>query len=179
MNILLNPGDTIVANFGQGTQCYTLSIINPILPLGGTTPITQVFNGNNCDAEVCTNYCNPTPTPTPTNTRTPSNTPSVTPSNTPTGYEVFSIVNTPYTSHFEACLETAPDNLNLYFFVPGGSGTPACPNVTTVLYTDPSLTTKFDGGQRYYYSNLCTASYYILGNPIPQNNGFIESIQPC
>ena len=104
---------------------------------------------------------------------------SNTPSSTPTGYEFFTIVNTPYTSHGEACLETAPDNLTLYFFVPGGGGTPACPNTGVRVYTDPSLTNLFDGSERYYYSNSCNASYYILGTPTPQNKGFIESIEPC
>lgn len=120
----------------------------------------------------------PTPTPsiTPSSTPAVTPTPSITPSNTPTGYASFTIVNTPYTSHFEACAETQPDNLTLYFFVPGGSGTASCPNVATVLFNEPSLTTKFDGGSRYYYSNLCSASYYIMGSP---DTGFIESIDPC
>jgi hypothetical protein len=117
LNILLNPGDTIVANFGQGTQCYTLGIINPIPPQGGTTPITQVFNGNNCDAEVCTNYCNPTPTPT--------TTPTPTPTSICTSCHEYTIsnvgVNCGEVFDYLDCYSQTPEQIPPYFFSAPGS----------------------------------------------------------
>ena len=61
-NQTINGGDTIIVNIGQGTQCYYVTVANEISPIGGLPIVSQILGGNNCDAEVCTNYCNLTPT---------------------------------------------------------------------------------------------------------------------
>jgi hypothetical protein len=90
-------------------------------------------------------------------------------------YRTFSIYDQGQTQG-EVCNIIDQDNLTLYFYESGGDGSPACPNVSVTLYTDTALTSPFDGADRWYHSNQCTAGYYILGSP---NRGFVESINPC
>lgn len=90
-------------------------------------------------------------------------------------YRTFSIYDQG-TTFGEVCNILDSDNLTLYFYEAGGDGSPACPNISTTLYTDTGLSAPFDGANRWYYSNQCNSGYYILGSP---DRGFIESINPC
>jgi len=89
-------------------------------------------------------------------------------------YNYFEINDTGYSSSSEACNFGGQDNLTLYFA--GSGGTQACPSVSNLLYTNTALTQKFDGAGRWYKSNLCNASYYILGFP---DTGFVEGESGC
>ena len=51
-----------------------------------------------------------------------------------------------------------------------GSG---CPTTGDTLYTDPSLTTPFDGKYLWWKSYQCGVGWYIM------DNGFIEGETPC
>jgi hypothetical protein len=50
---------------------------------------------------------------------------------------------------------------------------PGCPAITNTLYTDPGLTTPFDGKNLWWRSLQCNAIYYIM------SNGFIEGYGDC
>lgn len=50
---------------------------------------------------------------------------------------------------------------------------PGCPGLTDTLYTDPGLTTPFDGKYLWWKSFQCNAIYFIM------DNGFIEGYGPC
>jgi len=50
---------------------------------------------------------------------------------------------------------------------------PGCPGSTNTFYTDPGLTTPFDGQYLWWKSYECNAIYYIM------DNGFIEGYGPC
>lgn len=89
-------------------------------------------------------------------------------------YNYFEINDTGYSSSSEACNFGGQDNLTLYFA--GTGGTQACPTTTTQVFTDTALTQKFDGAGRWYKSNLCNASYNILGFP---DTGLIEGESGC
>jgi len=86
-------------------------------------------------------------------------------------YNTFAIYNNPFSTSGEACASRGADNLTLYFA--GSGGTAACPTTSVTLYTNTSLTTAFNGGDQFYRSNQCNASYYIL------SDGFIESVIAC
>lgn len=90
-------------------------------------------------------------------------------------YNTFEINSVPYSSSSEACNFAGEDNLTLYFA--GSGGTPGCPSISQRVYTDSGLTTLFDGANRWYKSNYCNASYYILG--APSNTGIVESSTGC
>jgi hypothetical protein len=91
-------------------------------------------------------------------------------------YRTFAIVNIQYNDYSAACGSRENDNLTLYFYELNGDGTPACPTTSVTLYTDTALSSPFNGQDKYYKSNQCNASYYILGSP---NRGFIEGISSC
>lgn len=86
-------------------------------------------------------------------------------------YNTFSIINTGYPNAGAACDQIIEDNLTLYFA--GGGGAPACPTTSITLYTDEGLTIPFNGKNKWFKSQQCDASYYIL------DNGFIEGISAC
>lgn len=90
-------------------------------------------------------------------------------------YNTFEINDTGYSSDSEACSFGGQDNLTLYFS--GSGGTPGCPSISQRVYTDSGLTTLFDGANRWYKSNYCNASYYILG--APSNTGIVEASTGC
>ena len=89
-------------------------------------------------------------------------------------YNYFQINSVGYTSSSEACTFGDADNLTLYFA--GSGGTQACPSIGTYVFTDTALTNKFDGGDKWYKSSECNASYYILKFP---NTGLVESSEGC
>ncbi len=86
-------------------------------------------------------------------------------------YNTFSIFNSGYSSSTEACSFGETDNLTLY--LSGSGGTAVCPQTGVTAYTDQALTTRFNGGDLYWYSSSCNAWYYIL------RDGFIEGSSPC
>jgi hypothetical protein len=91
-------------------------------------------------------------------------------------YRTFAIVNQP-TSSGEVCSIIGEDDLTLYFYEDGGDGSPACPATGVYVYEDSALTVPFDGKDSYWYSNQCSAGYYIVTNGDLPN--FIEGITPC
>jgi hypothetical protein len=91
-------------------------------------------------------------------------------------YRTFAIVNTA-TSSGEVCSILEEDNLTLYFYEDGGDGSPACPSTGVYVYEDSELSIPFDGKNSYWFSNQCSAGYYIVDNGDLTN--FIEGITPC
>jgi hypothetical protein len=91
-------------------------------------------------------------------------------------YRTFAIVNTA-TSSGEVCSILEEDNLTLYFYEDGGDGSPACPATGVYVYEDSELSIPFDGKNSYWFSNQCSAGYYIVDNGDLPN--FIEGITPC
>ena len=85
-------------------------------------------------------------------------------------YNTIQLVNNPTSSEGEAC-SLDGEEFTVYFS--GSGGTPACPATTVVLFTDPGLTTRFDGQDLWWKSYQCNARYYIL------RSGFIEGQSPC
>lgn len=86
-------------------------------------------------------------------------------------YNTVSIINAPEGSSAAACALSDEDDITLYFS--GSGGTPACPTLTTTLYTNTSLTTPYNGDGQWFKSQQCNASYYI------ESNGFIEGFGNC
>lgn len=86
-------------------------------------------------------------------------------------YNTFEIVNSQQDGSDESCALFGDDDLTLYFS--GSGGTPACPSTSVILYTNTALTTAFNGNAKYWKSNQCNSSYYIL------STGFIEGITAC
>ncbi len=91
-------------------------------------------------------------------------------------YRTFSIVNQA-TSSGEVCSIIGEDDLTLYFYEAGGDGSPACPSTGVYVFEDSALTVPFDGKNSYWFSNQCSAGYYIVTNGDQPN--FIEGITPC
>lgn len=86
-------------------------------------------------------------------------------------YNTVSIVNAPEGSSAAACALSDEDDITLYFS--GGGGTPACPIITTTLYTNTGLTTPYNGDGQWFKSQQCNASYFIM------SNGFIDGAGDC
>lgn len=86
-------------------------------------------------------------------------------------YNTVSIVNAPEGGSAEACAIIEEDDLTLYFA--GSGGTPACPTISTTLYTNTALTTPYNGDGQWFKSQQCNAAYYI------ESNGFIEGFGDC
>jgi hypothetical protein len=86
-------------------------------------------------------------------------------------YNTVSIVNAPEGSSAAACAISEEDDLTLYFA--GSGGAPACPALSTTLYTNTGLTTPYNGDGQWFKSQQCSASYYI------ESNGFIEGNSDC
>jgi len=71
-----------------------------------------------------------------------------------------------------ACGDTNADNYTLYFNIGQGSGQ-SCPTTGVTVYSDSAGTSVFSGGNQWWKSNLCSASYYIM------DDGSIEGITSC
>jgi hypothetical protein len=91
-------------------------------------------------------------------------------------YRTFSIVNQA-TSSGEVCSIIGEDDLTLYYEESGGDGSPGCPSSGVYLWEDTALSIPFDGKNSYWFSNQCSAGYYIVDNGDLTN--FIEGITPC
>jgi hypothetical protein len=91
-------------------------------------------------------------------------------------YRTFSIVNQA-TSSGEVCSIIGEDDLTLYYEESGGDGSPGCPSSGVYLWEDTALSIPFDGKNSYWFSNQCSAGYYIVTNGDLPN--FIEGITPC
>jgi hypothetical protein len=91
-------------------------------------------------------------------------------------YRTFSIVNTKVSAG-EVCSIIDEDNLTLYYGESGGDGSPGCPSTGVYLWEDTALSIAFDGSNSYWFSNQCSAGYYIVDNGDLTN--FIEGITPC
>ena len=91
-------------------------------------------------------------------------------------YRTFAIVNTA-TSSGEVCSIREEDNLTLYYGESGGDGSPGCPSAGVYLWEDTGLSVAFNGKDSYWFSNQCSAGYYIVTNGDLPN--FIEGITPC
>jgi hypothetical protein len=91
-------------------------------------------------------------------------------------YRTFSIVNTKVSAG-EVCSIIDEDNLTLYYGESGGDGSPGCPSTGVYLWEDTALSIAFNGSNSYWFSNQCSAGYYIVDNGDLTN--FIEGITPC
>lgn len=92
------------------------------------------------------------------------------------GYRTFSIVNF-RTNQGEVCSILGEDDLTLYYAETGGDGSPGCPSAGVYLWEDTGLSVAFDGNNSYWYSNQCSAGYYIV--TVGDLPNFIEGIEPC
>ena len=125
-----------------------------------------------------------TPTITPTNTSTPTNTQTITPTTTNTNTPTKTSTPTPTRSYYPlqlnyvgeiteciSCYNGYVSQITVYLPATGDT----YPDVGSIVYSNSSLTTPFDGDGRWWYGNITGGYSYLIQN----NTGKVLSIYDC